>query len=222
MTVSHHLTSETIQDYAAGSLSIPMETLVACHLTVCNHCRERSELADRIGGSVLEQGEPEQVSLSAAELIQKVGLFPDHAAPQSSPVHGNGDAPITGVPRPLARLLPTRLEELDWRRIAPGIKQYNLSDQHRSQGAFKLLHLNPGVVLSEHSHNDRELTYLVKGSYQDSMGRFKAGDIADLDEHDLHQPVIDANEPCIALIATHSPVRYSGVLGKIMQPFVGI
>jgi putative transcriptional regulator len=89
-------------------------------------------------------------------------------------------------------------------------------------GAFKLLHLAPGVVLSAHSHNDRELTYVVKGSYQDEIGRFKAGDIADLDGEVVHQPVVDTNEPCIALIASYSPVTYQGMLGKIMQPFVGI
>jgi len=220
MSVSHHLTSETIQDYAAGGLSMPMETLVACHLTVCHHCRRRAALADRVGGSLFEQCEPEPVSMTAAQLIKQASLQPDHSAPRSSPAIAN--PALSGVTLPLARLLPNSLEELDWRRIAPGIKQFNLSDQHRSQGAFKLLLLNPGVVLSEHSHNDRELTYLVKGSYQDSIGTFKAGDIADLDDQDLHQPVIDADEPCIALIATHSPVRYSGMLGKIMQPFVGI
>ena len=220
MSVSHHLTSETIQDYAAGSLCMPMETLVACHLTVCSHCRNRAELADQLGGSLFEQCEPEPVSLSAADLLKQASLFPDHSTPQAKPAPAA--SAVTGVPRPLARLLPKRLEELDWRRIAPGIKQHNLSDQHRSQGAFKLLFLNPGVVLSEHSHNDRELTYLVKGSYQDSIGRFKAGDIADLDDQVRHQPVVDSDEPCIALFATDAPVRYSGILGKIMQPFVGI
>jgi len=111
-----------------------------------------------------------------------------------------------GVPRPLARILPTDLEQLDWKRIAPGIKQINLSEQHRRNGAFKLLHLAPGVVLSAHSHNDRELTYVVQGSYQDEIGRFKAGDIADLDGEVAHQPVVDTDQPCIALIASESPV----------------
>ena len=133
-------------------------------------------------------------------------------------------APAKGIPRPLARLLPEDgVEQLDWRRIAPGIKQFNLSSQHRKHGAFQLLHLEPGVTLSEHSHNDRELTYLVQGSYQDEIGHFQAGDIADLDVHEkAHKPVVNSDVPCIALIATHSPVNYSGVLGKIMQPFVGI
>ena len=131
-------------------------------------------------------------------------------------------AAVESVPRPLGRLLPTDLDALRWRRVAPGIRQYNLDDRHRRDGAFKLLHLAPGVTLSDHGHNDRELTYVVRGSYTDELGRFRAGDIADLDDHDNHRPVVDRDGPCIALIATQSPVRFSGVLGRIMQPFVGI
>lgn len=218
MSVSHHLTDETLQDYAAGSMSASMETLVACHLTVCQRCRERSLFAEKIGGHLFESIDSIDVSLSAAQLLARAETAPmDHTSAAVAV-----DQLVSGVPRPLARLLPTGLEELDWKRIAPGIKQHSLTDQHRRHGAFKLLHLAPGVVLSAHSHNDRELTYVVKGSYQDEIGRFKAGDIADLDSGIGHQPVVDTDEPCIALIATDSPVTYTGMFGKIMQPFVGI
>lgn len=219
MSVSHHLTDETIQDYAAGTLSMPMETLVACHLTVCSRCRARAYMADDIGAVLLNESAPASVTYTAADLLARAAMMPGHAAP----VSGKAASIVAGVPRPLARLLPTTLESLDWRRIGPGIKQHNLSDQHRKYGAFQLLHLEPGVTLSAHSHNDRELTYLVQGSYTDVSGQFKAGDISDLDGHqEEHQPVVDSDEPCIALIATQSPVNYSGVFGKIMQPFVGI
>lgn len=251
MSVSHHLTDETIQDYSAGGLTLPMETLVACHLTMCSSCRARAELADGIGAQFFEEFQPASVSLSAAELIARAAAVQGQkpvrgtAVAQSgsqtvSPVNtrfdgtaavpaasGSGAAGdthgiVSGVPRPLGRLLPTSLDQLPWRRIAPGIKRFNLSDRHRRHGAFQLLHLEPGVVLSAHSHQDRELTFLVQGSYCDELGRFQTGDIADLDGQHLHQPVVDSDVPCIALIATHSPVRYSGMLGKIMQPFVGI
>lgn len=220
MSVTHHLTDETIQDYAAGGLSMPMETLVACHLTVCSHCRRKAQLADGIGGSVLGASQPAAVALSASDLIARASQSDEVAQLRES---GPATTPVaTGIPRPLARLLPTDLNELNWRRIAPGIKRFKLNDQPRRQGAFQLLHLDPGVLLSAHSHNDRELTYLVKGSYTDQLGRFKAGDIADLDHRATHCPLVDSEEPCIALIATQSPVRYTGMFGKIMQPFVGI
>ena len=222
MNISHHLTDETIQDYASGSLSMPMETLVACHLTVCSRCRNRAALSDGVAGSLFNEIKSVSVSTSASDLLARASSMPAHSAPLTN-AEGRSAPLVTGVPRPLARLLSVPLEELDWRRIAPGIKQHNLSDQHRKHGAVQLLHLEPGTVLSAHSHNDRELTYLVEGSYTDETGTFKAGDIADLDGHDhTHQPVVDSEVPCIALIATQSPVNYSGVLGKIMQPFVGI
>lgn len=217
MSISHHLSDETIQDYASGSLSMPMETLVACHLTVCKQCRDKTQMSDHVGGTLFSDVEPVQVATSAADLLAKAAMMPAHAAPLTV-------APtIPGVPRPLGRLLSAPLQDLEWRRIAPGIKQHNLSSQHRKHGAFQLLHLEPGTVLSAHSHNDRELTYLVQGSYTDVIGQFKRGDIADLDDHnDSHQPVVDSDEPCIALIASQAPVSYSGLFSKIMQPFVGI
>lgn len=216
MSTSHHLCAETLLDYAAGALSTPMETLVACHLTVCARCREQAELADGLGGAELAHGEVAPMRADAASVLARAARSPAPAA------DGAASVAQPRVPRPLGRLLPRPLESLEWRRLAPGIKQFNLSSEPRSSGAFKLLHLSPGVVLSGHTHNERELTFLVSGSYQDEIGRFRAGDIADLDGNVVHQPVVDTDEPCIALIATDSPVRYTGVFGRLMQPFVGI
>jgi len=213
MTISHHLTDETLQDYAAGSLDRSMEVVIACHLTLCPACRERAHLVDTVGGVVLEAADNAEPKATAADVLSNAEKQPK--PPALTPT-------VPGVPRPLGRLLSAGLDEIDWKRLAPGIKQHNLSDQHRKYGAFKLLHLSPGVVLSQHTHQDRELSLVLRGSYQDEIGRFKAGDIADLGDDVIHQPVVDTHEPCIALIATQSPVRYSGVLGRLMQPFIGI
>ena len=216
-SVSHHLSDETLLDYANGALSASMETLVACHLTVCPFCREHSLTIDAINGELLFDQEPARTGLSAQELLNRAQTTPEKAVTKTtSPI---GDS---SVPRPLGRLLPGPIESLNWRSVAPGIKQFSLSEKHRKDGAFKLLRLEPGVTLSQHTHNERELTYVVRGSYHDELGRFRAGDIADLDNDVEHRPVVDSDEVCIALIATDAPVKYSTVLGKIMQPFVGI
>ncbi len=194
-----------------------METLIACHLTVCWYCRDRNALADDIGGELLTEQKAVRPSLSAQQLLSAARTRPEIVV--SKQRSESGDA---SVPCALGRLLPGPIESLDWRLVAPGVKQFPLNDQPRKEGAFKLLRLEPGVTLSQHSHTDRELTYVVRGSYQDKFGQFKAGDIADLDDHHDHQPVVDEAEVCIALIATDAPVKYRSVLGKIMQPFVGI
>ena len=202
MSPTHHLTDETLQDYAAGALDAPMETLVACHLTMCARCRARSIFADALGGSLLDEHDASPVRVTAAEVLARA------VVEGRTPMSRTAPEPLSGrvddVPRPLGRLLPTELDGLHWRRVAPGIRQYNLDDRHRRDGAFKLLHLAPGVTLSDHGHNDRELTYVVRGSYTDEMGRFRAGDIADLDDHDSHRPVVDQGR------AVHRPHRHPG------------
>ena len=222
MNISHHLSDDTLQEYTASSLDPSLEVVIACHLTYCTSCRNRAEMLDATAGALLVSEQATAVKTTADQLMQKAASMGNDMVSSIVSNHAVTEPLVSDVPRPLGRLLPAPLESLAWKRLAPGIKQYNLSKQHRKYGAFKLLHLAPGVVLSQHTHNDKELTLVLRGSYQDEIGRFKAGDIADLGDDVVHQPVVDTHESCIALIATQSPVQFSGVMGKLMQPFIGI
>lgn len=226
MSITHHLTDEILTDYAAGALDSSAEVVIACHLTLCSSCRTRASINDSIGGFLLESGENAQTNTTASDIIaldkKDTGSSVAKSGRETHEHPASGGYVASDVPHPLGRLLPTDLSELPWKRMVPGIKQYNLSEKPRKQGSFKLLNLSPGVVLSQHSHTNRELTLVLKGSYQDEIGQFKAGDIADLDAEVEHQPVVDPEESCIVLIATMSPARFTGVLGRMIQPFVGI
>jgi len=212
-----HLTDETLQDYACGVLNASMETLIACHLTVCPTCRQNALLADAIGGLSFNDEPAVEITATAADIL---------ALDKTAPINAPGALPTgvfqPGVPRPLARLLPTTLETLPWKSFGPGLKQYNLGTQPRKEGAFKLLSLDPGSRMSKHTHEHRELTYIISGSYSDEMGKFRAGDISDLSGEHNHRPHVDSDVPCISLIATDAPVKFEGLFGKIVQPFVGI
>lgn len=224
----HHLTDTTLQQYAAGALSPAMETLVACHLSTCARCRAELGVHEAMGGAVLGAGEAVAPRASAAEALARARALRD----PRDVAGGAGDArgargvrlevPDTGVPRPLGRLLPGPLDALEWHITAPGLHQINLSSRPRTEGAFKLLHCAPGLSFSAHTHRERELTVVLRGAYTDEIGRFGPGDVSDLDETVVHRPVVVEGEPCVMLIATDSPVRYTELLGTLMQPFVGI
>lgn len=217
MNLSHHLTDETLQDYASGVLNAPMETLIACHLTICPGCRTRADMADAIGGISLSDEAPVPMIASANDVLALDKTTPSMQASSLT----STDFPH-GVPRPLARLLPGPISELPWKSFGPGMKQYNLGSQPRKEGAFKLLSLEPGSKMSKHTHRHRELTFIVSGSYSDGMGQFNAGDIADLSAEHHHQPHVNSDVPCISLIATDAPVKFDSLIGKVMQRFVGI
>jgi len=219
-TLSHHLTDETLQDYSAGVLNAPMETLIACHLTLCPDCRKRAELHDAIGGLSLNDDVTATTSVTAQDILEL-----DIKTRETDAVDAVKESPIAscaGVPRPLARLLPGPLNELPWKSFGPGMKQFNLGTQPRKQGAFKLISLEPGSRMSKHSHGHRELTFIVSGSYSDELGQFNAGDISDLSANHHHTPHVDSDVPCVSLIATDAPVKFEGLFAKIVQPFVGI
>jgi len=219
MTIAHHFTDETLQDYAAGVLSSSMETLIACHLTVCPYCRKRAQMADSIAGEVFNQQPAVEVQGSAQDVLSLAAKSQDDQS--DAHMHELNPA-IKGVPRPLARLLPAPIDELQWKAFAPGMKQFNLGSQPRKDGAFKLLSLAPGSRMSKHTHAHRELTFIVSGSYEDEIGQYRAGDVADLDASFNHTPQVTSDEPCICLIATDAPLKFEGLLGKMVQPFVGI
>lgn len=216
-TLSHHLTDETLLDYSAGVLNAPMETLIACHLTICPYCRQRLELADAIAGLSLNDGAAVSMKASAQDILAL-----DNTTAAKDKVTKTPIAAGIGVPNPLARLLPGPLHELPWKSFGPGMKQFNLSTQSRKEGAFKLISLDPGSRMSKHSHEHRELTFIISGSYSDELDHFKAGDIADLSADHHHTPHVDSTVPCICLIATDAPVKFESLFAKIVQPFIGI
>ena len=217
MSLSHHLTDETLQDYASGALNVSMETLIACHMTLCPSCRQRANMADAIGGVSLAEQDAVAMNATASDILAL-----DKSMPVADLTPPPNQTLAAGIPRPLARLLPGPMHELPWKSFGPGMKQYNLGNQPRKEGAFKLLSLDPGSRMSKHSHVHRELTFIVSGSYSDTMGQFKAGDIADLSADHHHSPYVDSEVPCISLIATDAPVKFDGLIGKLVQPFVGI
>jgi len=62
---------------------------------------------------------------------------------------------------------------------------------------------------------------VLRGSFTDEIGRFAAGDIADLDDQIEHQPLVDSAEDCICLVATDAPLKFTTLLGRLMQPMTG-
>jgi putative transcriptional regulator len=91
-----------------------------------------------------------------------------------------------------------------------------------ARGQLKLLRIGAGRAMPEHGHGGEEITLVLKGAYRDHMGRFGAGDVADLDEDIEHKPVVEQDGDCICLVATERPTRFKSLAARLMQPFVGI
>ncbi len=220
MNIRHHLDDATLLAYAAGSLSEGMSLLVASHIDRCPHCQARLQQAEAVGGALLDELPP--VALAPDALEQVLALLETEAgAPAAKPAVSTRAPLLDGnIPAPLAHYLDKPLDELEWRTLVPGVRQLDL--RLGGPGTTRLLRIAPGLSVPHHSHRGNELTLILRGSYSDELGRFQAGDVADLDEQIAHQPISDSGEDCICLIATDAPLRFSGLMGRLVQPFIGL
>lgn len=219
MTIFHHLDDATLLRYASGDLDEAFSVVVASHLGMCEKCREAVRAAEEIGGNLLEGIEPAAVSEAAVDRIMKAIDLPRPSATSAGakPAVTEGDVPL-----PLRRYIGPSLSAVRWKTVAPGIRRHRIELESRPKSALYMLCIAPGKAVPEHGHGGCEMTLILSGTYRDELGRFGPGDIADLDEHIEHQPVVEGDEPCICLVTTEAPTRFKGVISRLLQPLIGI
>lgn len=218
MTPHHHPTDATLLTYAAGALGDGLSLVVVSHLAYCQVCRDAVAGGEVIGGSMLEAIAPENLAGATRERVLALldgadGIAPPRAAQTSDPA----------LPAPLGRWLGRNLAAVPWRRLGPGLHQFDVVPAgHARSAKARLLRIAPGRWLPRHGHAGTELTLVLAGSYTDELGHFARGDISETDDAIVHQPVSDRGEDCICLIATEGPLRFESMIARLFQRFAGI
>lgn len=215
--IEHHPSEETLYSYAAGALSASLALVVGCHLQYCGHCRKLATQGEQLGGDLLNSLEEKPLSVGRRE--QMLALL--DAAPSVNAVPA---APVRKVEIEVPQLLRKLVEHddfdsLPWKSIVPGMKQVDLK---LGEGQAKLLRIAAGKQMPVHSHQGNELTLILRGGYRDSLGKFNAGDFAELDGSVEHQPIADADEDCICLAGMDAPLAFKGLIARMLQPFFRI
>lgn len=219
MKITHHLDTSTLMTCAAGSQPEPLAAVVSSHLAVCPQCRRELDDLSLIGEALFETLPPEPVVRGAPVVALRAG---EAALPSHAPTSDIDDKDSADVPLPLRAILGPRLADLKWKRLSPGIWHYPIELSEGVSGDLRLLKVAPGVALPEHGHGGSELTLVLQGSYTDSIGTFRAGDVADLGDDVEHRPVADPIEGCICLVASDRKVRFRSLFARLAQPFTGL
>jgi putative transcriptional regulator len=218
----HHPTDATLLTYAAGALGEGLALVVACHLAFCAECRSAVTEGEALGGRLLDEVMPELMGADSRSRVLTLLERPpiETAAPKRLPPRLAAD-PI--IPAPLARYLGLGSNEIAWRRLTPGLRQFEVLPRDHATGAnLRMLRIAPGARMPRHSHQGTELTIVLSGSYHDELGRFGRGDVAETDPDIVHQPISDLETDCICLIATEAPLRFDNILARVVQRFTGI
>lgn len=207
--ITHHISDDLLDAYVTGGLAHPFAVVIAAHLSLCDTCRARAEAAEFLGGALLDRIVPATVSPDArARLMAAL----DHAPPPA-PIAASGI-----FPAPVMQALDGKPP--NWRMLGGGIRQQILSAD--AQGSLRLLYIPPGRAVPEHSHGGLELTLVLQGSFSDSEGQFRQGDVETAHDDIDHQPVAGPEGPCICLAATDAPLRFRALIPRLLQPLFRI
>lgn len=218
MTPRHHPSDATLLAYAAGALGEALSLVVASHLAFCPECIAAVANAEAIGGSLFDSLAPEPLAADAhARVIARLA----DAAPETRPPRRVEPAsPV--LPAPLARYIRGELAVVKWRLLGPGLRHFELIPRDLAPGtSLRLLKIGPGRRLPHHGHRGTELTLVLTGSYEDALGAYASGDVAETDTDIVHEPVSGAEE-CICLIGTEGKLRFTTPLARLVQRFTGI
>ena len=208
--ITHHIADDLLRAFATGNLPHPFAVVVAAHLSLCDACRAEAEAVEMLGGALLDGIAPVAVSAGAGQRLI--------AAVQAAPPMP--DAPAGSGIFPAAVMQALGGQPPKWRMLGGGIRQQILSAD--TQGSLRLLYIPPGRAVPEHSHGGLELTLVLQGSFSDSQGRFGRGDVETAHDDIDHQPIAGPDGPCICLAATDAPLRFRGMIPRLLQPLFRI
>lgn len=207
---------EWVVSYAAGSLSEAHALVVASHIDYHPELQEKLADAEAIGGLLLENNQSASVSDDMFNNI--LDRLDDEIAtpPEFETANDNQ------LPTPLRNYLDVDLSDLKWKKMGPGLSQVRLWTGPNDERLW-LLRAKGGAKIPMHDHRSLELTLVLQGSYQADGERYSSGmiEVADENTHN-HQPIIDEGEDCICLVVTEAPIKIHGIIGKMVQPFIGL
>jgi len=220
MTSEHITVDDLLLAHAAGRLPEPVGLVVATHLALTPSRREAYREYEALGGAMLDDLPPAE--LSGGSFDRLLARLDDNREP-SGTERANAAGPKDHVtdpdlPAPLRTYVHGRLADLPWKHYG-GVSEAALPLDESVYRA-RLVVLKAGKAVPKHTHDGQEITVVLKGAFNDGIGRYARGDIAIADAHVDHQPVADAAEDCLCLTVTDAPLRLTGTFSRFLNPFL--
>jgi putative transcriptional regulator len=195
-------------DHAAGNLSCAQTLVIDSYISMNDSARADSRDYLSMGGALLDS-ECKHSNISGA-CFENVMNMIDVPQQESS------------VPKDsMACYFDCDFDLLEWKTLAPGIEYYDVPVPCQKKEKAQLLKMAPGKSVLEHSHDGLELTLVLDGAFHDDSGVHNRGDLSVEAGHDhAHKPVADMEHGCICLAVTTAPLHFTGLLGRVINPFV--
>ena len=206
--IAHRPPEELLLGYASGALPEPVALVVASHAALCPETAREIGRLERLGGTLLD-------GLAPAEL--KSGALDRALAASPMPIVTPAARAL--LPAPVWPYVKGDVANIAWQRRSADVDTADLVADGGERRAF-LLRVRAGRPVPRHTHRGLELTLVLKGAYCDAANCFERGDLQVADTTMDHQPVAQAGDDCICLVALEAPIWFTGPIGRLANPFV--
>lgn len=215
MSATHLPQDETLARFAAGTLEPATRLVVAAHLEAAPKARARLALFEATAGAFLDTITPTAMADDALDrALARLDAPAEPARPAPKPRQAARLPAGITLPRALADCTVGR-----WIWVGPGVRWSAIGIPGVAHANVGLVQVAPGRALPEHGHGGKEITYVISGAFSDAAGRYGPGDVCEADPDVEHQPVADAKDGCICIIAMEGALRFRGLLGTLLRPF---
>lgn len=219
--IKHHPNPNILAEYAAGTLGFAQSIAVSAHLHFCSQCRHQVHSLEQLGGALFQEEPPSNhydVSDAVFEQVMQT-IDSDSATParrkQDSPPPSLSELP------PIVANLVGSAKALTWKSLSRSLQIATIkTGQHQCE--VSLHKISAGGKVMSHDHRGMEYTLVLKGSFSDEDGVYQVGDFLLRQPGEEHTPAAASNRDCICLTVVEGPVRFTGWLSRLLNPFLKI
>jgi putative transcriptional regulator len=208
-----HPSSDQLIEYASGTGSSAMAIAISTHLHFCAECRQKvAEMESTAAVMFHEQSGIQMAAGGFDQLMSKIKSEPQR------PVQAVKPAP-TRFPAVVEKLINRDTESLDWSSPMKNLRVSRLMTDETGL-ILGLHHMKSGGRVPNHTHRGNEISVVIEGGFSDAMGSYIPGDFIHLSTEHTHSPQADADGDCWLLSLVEAPVKLTGPMGLIVNPFL--
>jgi len=208
-----HPSSDQLIEFSSGTGSTALSIAISTHLHFCVECRRQVAEVESTAAVLFEQqATPAVPETSFNQLMQRIQSEPQ-------PMINVKEKSPTRFPPVIEKLIKRDTESLTWQRP---MKNLRVSKLLTDETGFilGLHHMKSGGRVPHHTHRGNEISVVIEGGFSDAMGSYGPGDFIHLSKEHHHSPQADADGDCWLVSIVEAPVKITGPLGWIVNPFL--
>ena len=196
--------NQLIFDYAAGTLGESKSIFTSTYLYLNSKASELNQTFETmLADDLMNNEDVPTTNLKFTDCLKST----DYKEKDSN----NAD-PITKLLGPLS--------DIKWKQIYKGFSEFNPRIDDKDE--LKLIKMEPGASVPNHSHGGKEYILVLDGSFCDEYGKYSKGDIQINDQKIKHTPIACKDKGCVCLSITEKDVIFFGRFGSFLNLFTFI